>query len=203
MEIRSNSTPNFKATRVLTVQKNFQRKAPEIIDVFRLNKKEDLAFAEIGLATLNTRANILNKAGKSLRNFLRNFINDTGETQEYLLAVKNGETVVGGSEYFPLMDKVCVNKTFSPARKSLVADTLYHQILSDSEKIYEKDAVGAEIPKMFATDKLEILKNEMPTEKLKIEERNPKTTFEVANEEKINLNKFLGIDEFNLPQIIE
>ena len=202
MKIQNNNL-NFKATRVLTVQKTMQRRAPEIVDVFKLNRKEDLNFARNCLEMIDSRADKIDYFVKNLQNFFKSFLDKTEtQSQDFVLAIKNGEILTGGAQYFPVFNKLFVNKSFVKEKDTLVADSMFYQLLDESKQGYNKELTSITLPKIFKTEKTSILPNEIKSEKNLIEKRNLNTEFKIENQE-TDLNKFLGIDEFDLSKMAE
>ena len=202
MKIQNNNL-NFKATRVLTVQKTMQRRAPEIVDVFKLNRKEDLNFARNCLEMIDSRADKIDYFVKNLQKFFKSFLDKTEtQSQDFVLAIKNGEILAGGAQYFPVFDKLFVNKSFVKEKDTLVADSMFYQLLDESKQGYNKELTSVTLPKIFEIEKTSILPNEIKSEKNLIEKRNLNTEFKIENQE-TDLNKFLGIDEFDLSKMAE
>ena len=202
MKIQNNNL-NFKATRVLTVQKTMQRRAPEIVDVFKLNRKEDLNFARNCLEMIDSRADKIDYFVKNLQKFFKSFLDKTEtQSQDFVLAIKNGEILTGGAQYFPVFNKLFVNKAFVKEKDTLVADSMFYQLLDESKQGYNKELTSVTLPKIFEIEKTSILPNEIKSEKNLIEKRNLNTEFKIENQE-TDLNKFLGIDEFDLSKMAE
>lgn len=133
MITKIDSSTNFKAIRLATVtnyKKNF-----EIIDIVRLNKKDD-EFIRQCYDTLNN--NPLTKSSKrlTLQKFLQKFLQSSDKSdcprKGYILAIKNRSEIVAGYEDNRYDDDIKPNKAFYMLKNyKFVRDCLFYGLIND------------------------------------------------------------------------
>lgn len=99
--IRTNESPSFKATRVLTATQKIKGQAPNIVDVFSLNKnnQNDVFFAKICLNEINNRKNCSTNTlqiKRLFQKFLNNEFPLSDKNKRFFIEIKNGEKITGG-----------------------------------------------------------------------------------------------------------
>lgn len=192
MNIQPNTNTNFGANQILIAQKN-NRTA--VVDIFKLNICEDKPFAHkcySALCKKHTRD--LTSKQKDLKDFFKAFLGeDASQTRNYYLSIKNGETLESGIvawKCFNIVQTASQRKLF--CIQDYVKEALNFGFLSDIKKTYHVKSLNFLEPNGSYK---KITGNEIESELKEIQKRLDNVTLEPRNE-KVDLNKFLGIDDF-------
>ena len=137
MQIQQISNTNFRATRVLTTKRILNAK-PKTIEVFRLNRDEDFLFIKrcVDLFAKNKKQKwtMFEKRCKSLFSDFLTIANASSE--DYYIAVKNNETIVGIMNSLPFAQKVIPLNLFTRQNSPETTNTMFYSFLKDSQRNY-------------------------------------------------------------------
>lgn len=198
MQIQQISNTNFKATRVLTSKRILNAK-PETIEVFRLNKDEDFQFVKrcVDAFTKNKYLKLaaFEKRCKSL--FSDFLVKANASSEDYYIAVKNSETIVGIMNSMPFARKVIPLNLFTRQNSPETTNTMFYSFLKDSQKNYNGYNIKMDVlsTKTLADDTF-IKPEEINSVTKKIRVEYPKVRFSPENESGINLDDVFGIRNF-------
>ena len=192
MNIQPNSNVNFQANRILVAQKN---NGKCVLDVFKLRISEDKPFAfKCYNALCSKQTKDLTAKQKDLKDFFVAFLLDkSSKLRNYYLGIKNGETLELGLinwQYYNMVQTVSQRKLL--CIKDFIKDTVNYAFLADIKKTYPVKSLNF----LESSGKYKrIAGTELELELSNIQNRLKDTKLTSSNE-RINLNKFLGIDDF-------
>ena len=198
MQIQQISNTNFKATRVLTSKRILKAK-PETIEVFRLNRDEDFSFIKrcVDAFAKNKYLKLaaFEKRCKSL--FSDFLVKANASSEDYYIAVKNNETIVGIMNSLPFARKVIPLNLFTRQNSPETTNTMFYSFLKDSQKNYNGYNIKMDVlsTKTLADDTF-IKPEEINSVTKKIRVEYPKVRFSPENESGINLDDVLGTRNF-------
>lgn len=197
MNIQQINSTNFQAQRVMSIRRTIPNKATEVIDIFKINKKDDLSFAKLCYYNLNKKLKRnLSPQQKQIREFFKTFINrgNIPNNKENLIAVKNGETVTGGVE------STLFAHYFNGTTDKFAGDSLYYAYLNRARAGYSFPPES--LRKDYGIEASDVRNDVLMN---KIEKKYPEAVFETElpdQNEKYDLSEFLGIKDIETEIIL-
>ena len=189
MNIQQNSNINFQATKLLNVQREIKDKAPDVIDVFRLNKGEDDKFIRTCCRVIEQNKSKATTNAKQLKAFFEQFLNESRSNgNEYIIAIKNKKQIAGGCAFYPSINKIVLNKTFVTDKKEqVVKHSLLYSLLARAKNKIDI-ITGIDLPKLTGQDAYIIQADKVNSTRTQIIMQNPNTTFTTKNKQ-LNLSQ--------------
>lgn len=196
MNIHNTQNINFGATRVLTVRAA-SKTNPEVLEIFRLNHDEDLGFIKKCYEMLKNnrklKLNLFEKKFKSLFSDL--LVKANAVSEDFYLAIKNNETIVGCMNSVPFNRDVIPLNLFARESKSEISDSLFYAFLKDSQANYNNFNIKMDVLTNAKDDEARIMPKEIDSYKNLIRSENRKYRFKSENE-KVNMDDVLGTRDF-------
>ena len=199
MNIQNTSNIDFQATRVLTVKRNLPRGKSDIVEVFRLNQAEDQDFIkqcyDLFVKNKNLKLNMFEKRCKSLFSDL--LVKANASSEDFYLAVKNNERIVGCLNSLPFMRDVVPLNLFTREDSSENINTLFYAFLKDSQKKYIGFNIKMDVLSRKTIADKELIKfSQIDSIKNKIKKASPKLRFKSEEKNKIDLYDVFGARDF-------
>ena len=199
MNIQNISNTNFGATKILTARQVLPKGKLETIDIFKLNHEADSEFIE---KCCNVFSNVKTRNLKLFERRCKSLFSDllvkaNAMSEDFYLAIKNNETIVGCMNSVPFMKDVIPLNLFMRDAKPQNINTMFLAFLNDSKKSYngfniKMDSLATKTianENVISFDKIDevngVIKNEYPNIK-----------FNSKVEMDVNLEDFLGIRNF-------
>lgn len=206
MQIKTNQTANFKATRVLVTEKSLARGKKELVEVYRLNSKEDADFIKKCLDVLSiTKTNKLTAFQKRLKVILKGFLDKTTSlTEDFYISIKDNEEIIGCMNSVPLIKNVIPLNVFVSKNVEQNANTMLYSLLKDSQINYKGYNINTkEIAKKFPLIESKIKFDQINFYKKNIREKFSSINFKPDNTKNVNLDQVLGTENFETNNLLK
>lgn len=200
MKINSSTETTFQAKRIMNIQRYYKSgncPQSEVVDVFRLNKKDDLAFVKRCNEVMSSRLmRDLEPLQKQLKVFFKSFLDDfKTDSNDYYLAIKNREIILGGMVSVPVKDTLHITQAFSAYPKEYNLGSIFYAYLADSKSRYDDYMIQTNGKIKGLNSESKILPEEFSVTKRRISLLH-KGTFYKPESDNIDIEEFLDIKDF-------
>lgn len=199
MQIQNLSTTNFKATKVLSAQRNLAKNKQELIEVFKLDEHSDTDFIKKCYQLLSSRkTRDLPLYQRKLKIMFESFLNKANAmSEDFYIAIKNNEKFIGIMNSVPFYKDNFALNLFTSKDSAQNASLMALAFLNDSQNSYKGfDLNLKHISKMLPLSNFIIKEENIDNAKLDVRAKIPDTLVNFEQAKDIDLDDILDTKDF-------